>query len=106
MNNEITDKCPHCGAEKKFSATFDHYGVDYEFYCETQVYDDGTIAPSSWCEERGEHNKTKTENAKLRKLLEVAIEVAEDALEERDLKRRIADEIGSLKAELNRLPKS
>jgi HAMP domain-containing protein len=43
---------------------------------------------------------------KLRKLVEVAIEVAEDALEERDLKRRIADEIGSLKAELNRLTKS
>ena len=39
---------------------------------------------------------------RLKKICEMALESAEDAVEERDLKRRIADDICSLRKDLNR----
>lgn len=48
----------------------------------------------------------KAENQKLRELCERAIDDAVDALEERDLKRRIADEIESRRKELAALTNS
>jgi uncharacterized protein YpiB (UPF0302 family) len=45
---------------------------------------------------------SKAEIERLKKLCEMALESAEDAVEERDLKRRIADDICSLRKDLNR----
>jgi predicted ATP-dependent serine protease len=94
------ENCPRCGAESNKleepsweCGSFHSLTTHFEYHTDL-------------CTESETRQKAEAENAKLRKLLEVAIEVAEDALEERDLKRRIADEIRSLKAELNRLPKS
>jgi hypothetical protein len=46
--------------------------------------------------------KAEAEVERLKKLCEMAIESAEDALEERDLKRRIEDDIRTLKEDLNK----
>jgi uroporphyrinogen-III synthase len=55
---------------------------------------------------QAEVEKIKEENRKFRELCERAIDDAVDALEERDLKRRIADEIESRRKELMELTKS
>ena len=46
--------------------------------------------------------KAQAEVARLKKLCEMALESAEDAVEERDIKRRIADDICSLRKDLNK----
>jgi hypothetical protein len=45
---------------------------------------------------------SRAEVERLKKLCEMAIDSAEDALEERDVKRRIADEIRIIKEDLNK----
>jgi multidrug efflux pump subunit AcrA (membrane-fusion protein) len=47
--------------------------------------------------------KAEAEVERLKKLCEMAIDSAEDALEERDVKRRIADEIRIIKLELSKI---
>jgi hypothetical protein len=52
------------------------------------------------------YNNANNKNQKLRKVCEMAIDDAVNALEERDLKRRIADEIESRRKELAALTNS
>ena len=133
MSNETTDNnCPRCGAESNKleepsweCGSFHSLTTHFEYHtdlCHEREARQRLEAENAKLRETNQEDLAKLTEAvelgtkqaeefdkiytKLRKLLEVAIEVAEDALEERDLKRRIADEIGSLKAELNRLPKS
>jgi hypothetical protein len=93
-----TDACPHCGAEKR------PYSIAIrEYNCETLIGKiDGAIQRSELCREREARHKTEAEIERLKKLCEMALESAEDAVEERDLKRRIADDICSLRKDLNR----
>jgi hypothetical protein len=56
---------------------------------------------------RADENLERAEKAeadvkRLKKLCEMALESAEDAVEERDIKRRIADDICSLRKDLNK----
>ena len=46
--------------------------------------------------------EAEAEVERLKKLCEMALESAEDAVEERDIKRRIADDICSLRKDLNK----
>ena len=59
-----------------------------------------------WKKAEAEVARLREENQKLRELCERAIDDAVDALEERDLKRRIADEIESRRKEMAALTNS
>ena len=76
--------CPHCGVEKS----------RIQFSLSTLQ----TMVLS--LTHRAE--KAEVEVERLKKLCEMALESADDAVEERDIKRRIADDICSLRKDLNK----